>query len=116
MSASLSPIGKRVLTQLTEHSIEEKNEEELHAETLEKEAASYLKFDEDTKTIELTSPATGKVLRIPNVKAKIGTSGEGLADLKKIEEEVIGMSCLPDFGYAQDNYLLERGDPNSNKW
>ena len=90
----------------------ESSEDEQHAvpeteeERREREAAKYLKVDGKTKTVELISPATGKVLRINNCSARIATSADALEDLKKIEEDVIGMTVLPDFGYAQDNYII----------
>lgn len=54
-------------------------------------------------------------MKISKVRARIATSADGLQELKHVEEQIIGMSVLPDFGYAEDNYILERGS-FANKW
>lgn len=69
----------------------------------------------EKNAVELISPLTGKVIKINNVKARISTSAEALFDLKNIEEQIIGMTVLPDFGYAQDNYIIPRAEV-ANKW
>lgn len=57
-------------------------------------------------------------MRIKNPRASIKGSSERLADLKSIEEQIINMSTMPDFGYQQDNYILEKDDTEDtkNKW
>lgn len=44
-------------------------------------------------------------IRKPTIK--IGSSKNGLRDLKHIEEQILNMGIMPDFGYDQDNYVLE---------
>ena len=34
----------------------------------------------------------------------------------RIEEQIIGMSTLPDFGYQEDNYLLSKSSESEDKW
>lgn len=52
-------------------------------------------------------------IRAPN--ANLGTSRNALKDLKNVEEQIKDMSVLPDFGYAEDNYLLQKNQGES-KW
>ena len=54
-------------------------------------------------------------MKIKNVNARIKTSFDGMKELKHVEEQIIGMTVLPDFGYAEDNYILER-EETRNKW
>lgn len=83
----------------------------------EEEAATYLRQDpKHPENYELVSPITGKIIRIKGVKARLSTSADALEALKEIEEQVIGMTVLPDFGYAEDNYIIPKGDEVSNKW
>ena len=56
--------------------------------------------------MSLKSPTTGQVIKIKNPKIKIPASSEGLKDLMHIEEQITGMSMMPDFGYQEDNYIL----------
>jgi hypothetical protein len=65
-----------------------------------------MKFDEKNKMLYLKSPTTGKVISIKDPKIQIRASSEGMAELKHVEEQIIGMTSLPDFGYQEDNYLL----------
>lgn len=55
----------------------------------------------------LNSPTFGDTIKISEPKIKFGTSLNALKDLKHVEEQIQGMTVLPDFGYAEDNYLLE---------
>jgi len=54
----------------------------------------------------LISPITGHVIRLNKVSNKLSTSAEALHELKHVEEQIVGMSVLPDFGYGEDNYIL----------
>jgi hypothetical protein len=37
--------------------------------------------------------------------------------LKHVEEQIEGMTVLPDFGYGQDNYILkEEGESKRSNW
>lgn len=67
--------------------------------------------------MSLKSPTTGKVIQIKNPKIEIRASSEGLKDLMRIEEQITGMSMLPDFGYQQDNYIInQKGGEEADKW
>ena len=67
--------------------------------------------------MSLKSPTTGQVIKIRNPKIEIRASPEGLKDLMHIEEQITGMSMMPDFGYQEDNYILnEKNDEGEDKW
>ena len=67
--------------------------------------------------MHLKSPTTGQVIKIRNPKIEIRASSEGLKDLMHIEEQITGMSMMPDFGYQEDNYILnEKNDEGEDKW
>jgi hypothetical protein len=40
---------------------------------------------------------------------------ESLANLRHIENQIMQSNVLPDFGYNQDNYLIDRFDKDE-KW
>jgi len=46
------------------------------------------------------------VIKLNKVTNRLGTSAEALQELKHVEEQIVGMSVLPDFGYGEDNYLF----------
>ncbi len=73
-------------------------------------ANELVEFDQSTKIMSLRSPVTGQIIKIKNPKVEIRASAEGLRDLMHIEEQIIGMSTLPDFGYQEDNYILNEKD------
>ena len=54
----------------------------------------------------LISPTFGDTIKIRNPKVKFGSSSNALKDLRHIEEQILEMSVLPDFGYERDNYIL----------
>jgi len=39
-----------------------------------------------------------------------------LKDLIHIEKQIIGMSMMPDFGYQEDNYILDEKIAKEDKW
>lgn len=83
----------------------------------EDDAAKYMRIDpNDPTTVKLISPVTGKILTIKNVRARLSTSAEALDALKEVEQQVIGMTVLPDFGYAEDNYIIPKTEQCTNKW
>lgn len=61
---------------------------------------------EDVAT--LTSPTFGDQIRIKSPSVKFGSSRNALKDLKHVEEQIKDFSILPDFGYAEDNYILSQ--------
>lgn len=66
-------------------------------------------------TVMLTSPTFGDTIKIRNPQVKFGSSKNALRELKHIEEQMKGMSVLPDFGYSEDNYILSHHE-SQNKW
>lgn len=79
------------------------------------EADKYVTIDDVKNTVNLISPTTGEVIAIKGKNVRVGTSYDALTELKHVEEQILDMSVLPDFGYAEDNYILSRGE-NTNKW
>lgn len=68
------------------------------------------------QTVVLTSPTFGDKIFITNPKCKIGSYKSGLKDLKHIEQQIKTMGILPDFGYQEDNYILDHQNDAENKW
>ena len=50
--------------------------------------------------MNLISPTSGTVLKIKGKNCRVGTNYDALAELKHVEEQILDMSVLPDFGYA----------------
>lgn len=70
-----------------------------------------------SRVASLISPVTGKVIKIKKVIAKLSTSADALNELKQIEEQIIGMTVMPDFGYGEDNYILNKqANSDKNNW
>ena len=57
--------------------------------------------------VELISPNRQDKIRIKNVKMPISTSDLRLEELRHIEEQIAGLSAIPDFGYEGDNFVTE---------
>ena len=61
----------------------------------------------------------GSQIKITNPSVAIRPSRNGLKDLKHIENQIKDLDIMPDFGYAEDNYILNRDDNDkttTNKW
>jgi hypothetical protein len=78
-------------------------------------AEKLVSFNESEDTVYLKSPTTGQVIRIRNPKVKIKPSSKALVNLKHVDEQIKSQSVLPDFGYMQDNYLIDR-ERNFSNW
>ena len=63
----------------------------------------------------IKSPTFGDRITIQNPKCRFGSSKNALKDLKHIEAQISGMEVLPDFGYGNDNYILDHLG-SQNKW
>lgn len=63
----------------------------------------------------IKSPTFGDRITIEKPKCRFGSSKNALKDLKHIEAQIAGMEVLPDFGYDNDNYILEHHESH-NKW
>ena len=87
-------------------------------ETSEAEAASHLKFTQTTfnkKTTnfaELHSPIMEGKITIKNPRVPISTSAVGFAELKYIESQMAELSIVPDFGYGDDNFCIQKEGGN----
>ena len=57
----------------------------------------------------MSSPEMDYKIRIKNPKVPISTSARGLEELKYVEMQMNKPGCEPDFGYENDNFLLDRG-------
>jgi hypothetical protein len=66
-------------------------------------------------SVLIMSPTFGDKIRIKNPQCKFGSSKNALKDLKHVEHQIKELSVLPDFGYAEDNYILPHHD-SQNKW
>ena len=44
----------------------------------------------------------------------ISTSALRFEELQHIDEQITGMSVMPDFGYAEDNFVLEKMEAPRN--
>ena len=86
-----------------------------HTENLIDLADTLFNYNEKEDTVYLKSPTTGQVIRIKNPKSKIRPSENALLNLKHVEEQIHSQSVLPDFGYMQDNYIIDRGF-NQSSW
>lgn len=97
LSGGMSP-----LLRLAE--IEEDQENEEHAYYAEK----LIRKGSDANTIELVSPYTKGVLRIRNPKIAIASDPLRFQELMHIEQQIVNMQTMPDFGYEGDNFIIER--------
>lgn len=71
-----------------------------------------MKFTSDG--FELKSPCMKGVIKIRAPGARIATYGDRFEELKILEEQMLEMSKLPDFGYEQSNYALLNSESNTN--
>ena len=63
----------------------------------------------------LKSPVFGDQIKIRKPEVRFGSSKAGFRDLVHVEEQIREMGILPDFGYGQDNYILDQHE-SQNKW
>ena len=68
--------------------------------------AEYIKYSKDS--VKLTSPTGNQVITIKDPHVRLSTSRESLKELVKIEKQIQDMTVLPDFGYQEDNYIINR--------
>ena len=64
----------------------------------------------------MTSPAQKGVLKIRNAKIPIISNALRYEELRHIEETIVDMKSLPDFGYEADNFLIERSQDAARNW
>lgn len=91
----------------------ESSEDDQDEDVVVENAGPYIKVLEDE--VHLISPTFGDVLKIRKPKCRFGSSKAALKDLKHVEEQILTMGILPDFGYAEDNYILEQFE-KKDKW
>lgn len=77
-------------------------------------ASDLIKVDEQSGAVSITSPTFGDTIKILKPTLRFGSSQTCLKDLKHVENQIKSMSVMPDFGYAEDNYLID--NDNNNKW
>lgn len=81
----------------------------------EQEAQRHLIMN--SEGFELKSPCMKGSIKIRAPNARIATYGDRFEELKILEEQMLEMSKLPDFGYENDNYSLlntESDNPKRN--
>ena len=94
------------------HQIEEDEEDESPDE-----AKRFIRVSKtDKNVIELISPAQHTVLKIRNSKIPIASDALRFQELVHIENAIVGMSVMPDFGYEGDNFVIERSQDAPRNW
>lgn len=81
----------------------------------EVQQSPFINYDKNRKDVILTSPVFGDSITIKKPSLKFGSSKNALKDLKHVENQIKELSVMPDFGYAEDNYLLNPYE-GANKW
>lgn len=92
--------------------IEEDEEDEANKD----EAQKCVRVANDGKTIELISPQQKTVLKIRNAKIPITSNALRYQELKHIEDTIVSMQAMPDFGYDGDNFVIERSQDAPRNW
>ena len=86
------------------HQIEEDEEGESPEET-----GRFIRVAKNDKnTIELISPNESTVMKVRNPKIQIASDPLRFQELVHIENAIVGMTTMPDFGYDGDNFVIER--------
>ena len=70
----------------------------------------------DGNTIELISPSQNGVLQIRNSKVPIASDALRFEELVHIENTIVSMQSMPDFGYEGDNFVIERSSDAPRNW
>lgn len=91
--------------------IDEDDEDEV-----QEEANKYIKYAIDGKSVELSGPTQRGVLRIRNPKVPISSNALRFQELMHIENTIVGMQAMPDFGYDGDNFVIERDAEAPRNW
>lgn len=95
--------------------IEEDCDEELQESP--EDAQKFIRVSKNDKNvIELTSPNTNSVVKIRNPKIPIASDYLRFQELMHIENAIIGMTTMPDFGYDGDNFVIERSQDAPRNW
>ena len=79
------------------------------------EAEKYIRI-KDGNTIELISPSQKGVLQIRNSKVPIASDALRFEELIHIENTIVSMQAMPDFGYEGDNFVIERSSDAPRNW
>ena len=81
------------------------------------EASRFIRVSKsDKNTIELISPNQGTVMKIKNTKIPIASDHLRFQELVHIENAIVGMTTMPDFGYDGDNFVIERSQDAPRNW
>ena len=85
-------------------------------ESLE-EAGRFIRVAKNDKnTIELISPNQSTVMKVRNPKIPIASDHLRFQELVHIENAIVGMTTMPDFGYDGDNFVIERSTDAPRNW
>ena len=66
--------------------------------------------------MEIISPRMHGVLKIKEPKISIMPNPTKFLELQHVESAIVGMTSIPDFGYEQDNIILDRGPDAPRNW
>ena len=80
----------------------------------ESEAKRHVKYSPHGTTVQLLSPNKKDVMTIRNCKVNIVSDPSRFVELQHIEDQITSMKSVPDFGYENDNFLLENTDAPRN--
>ena len=80
------------------------------------EAKKYIRYKDEGKTIEIISPQMKGILRIKGSKVNIAPNPLRFEELQYIESAIVSMKGLPDFGYEEDNFVLDRHPDAPRNW
>ena len=82
----------------------------------QQEYSKFIRLAADGKTVELVSPNQQGILRIKDPKIAITSDALRFQELAHIENTIVGMSTMPDFGYEGDNFVIERSNDAPRNW
>lgn len=80
-----------------------------HPVRFEREARQHIKKKENC--IELISPFFKGTIKIPP-NAHVGSYGDRFEELKILEQQMLEMSTIPDFGYEKDDLIFRESETN----
>ncbi len=55
-------------------------------------------------------------MKIKNPRIPVASDPLRFEELKHIEDTIIGMQTMPDFGYGEDNFVIERSSDAPRNW
>lgn len=64
----------------------------------------------------MVSPGQVGVMKIRNARIPVASDPLRFEELQHIENTIIGMQTMPDFGYEGDNFVIERSQDAPRNW